>query len=54
VLRERRWLRTLSIDGLLREIGALQKNDVRYWSPIIDELRVMRRDGLLIAEGSRI
>jgi hypothetical protein len=54
VLRERSWLRTLSIDGLVREIGVLQKNDIRYWSPIIDELRDMRRNRLLIAEGTRI
>ena len=32
----------------------LQKNDIRYWSPIIDELRDMRRNRLLIAEGTRI
>ena len=54
ILRERSWLRTLSIDGLMREIGTLQKNDIRYWSPIIDELRDMRRNRLLIAEGTRI
>jgi hypothetical protein len=54
VLHERRWLATLSNAGLMREIGLLQRQDILYWSPIIHELREMRRTGLLIAEGTRI
>lgn len=45
---------TLSADRLMREIAMLQKNDVRYWSPIIGELREMRRNGELLPEGARI
>lgn len=47
-------VRTFSTDTLMREIGLLQQQDVRYWSPIVDELRDMRRNGLLLPEGERI
>src|SRR5262249_39345111 len=50
VMRER----TFSTAGLLREIGTLQQQDILYWSPIIHELRDMRRNGVLIEEGTRI
>lgn len=35
------------------EIAALQARDVAYWSPIIDELRVLHRAGRLLPLGSR-
>lgn len=54
VMRGRTWLRTLSTAGPVREIAALQQNDIEYWSPIIHELRDMRRNGLLMPEGTRI
>jgi len=54
VVRERSWLRTLSVEPLVREIAMLQKQDIRYWSPIIDELRAMRRNERLIPEGTRL
>jgi hypothetical protein len=54
VLDERVWLRTLSLEKLMREIVRLQRADLQYWSAIIDELRDMRRSGALIAEGTRI
>jgi hypothetical protein len=50
VVRER----TLSIAGIAREIAVLQRNDMRYWSPIIDELRTMRKSGVLLVEGTPI
>jgi hypothetical protein len=40
--------------GPPREIAALQRADIRYWSPIIDELREMSSTGRLIPEGTRI
>jgi len=67
VLRERSWLAALSVSAepggpaleailadLMHEIALLQQKDILYWSPIIHELREMRRNGLLIAEGTRI
>jgi len=54
VLDERVWLRTLSLEKLMREIARLQRADLQYWSAVIDELRDMRRSGGLIAEGIRI
>jgi hypothetical protein len=50
VVRER----TFSLTGIARDIASLQQKDLQYWSPIIDELRAMRRSGLLIAEGTPI
>jgi hypothetical protein len=34
------------------EIRDCQRQDVVYWSPIIDELRVMRKKKQLLPEGS--
>ncbi|HEV2721378.1 MAG TPA: hypothetical protein VG323_15255, partial [Thermoanaerobaculia bacterium] len=45
---------TFSTESLMRDIAMLQQQDIRYWSPIIDELRSMRRDGLLIPEGTKL
>lgn len=33
------------------EISAMQRRDILYWSPIIRELRELRRSGLLLEEG---
>lgn len=44
--------RTFSVAAIARDIAVLQQSDMRYWSPIVDELRVMRRNGVLIPEGT--
>lgn len=37
--------------AMTTEIALLQRKDFTYWSPIIGELREMRRAGVLLAEG---
>ncbi|MBI2920881.1 MAG: hypothetical protein HYY18_07315 [Planctomycetes bacterium] len=37
-----------------REIAILQSRDVRYWRPLIAELRVLRRSGRLMPDGERV
>jgi len=37
-----------------REIPRWQEKDVAYWRPIIRELRDLRSQGLLLAQGSPI
>lgn len=36
------------------EVARLQEKDVRYWSPVMRELRVLRAKGLLLEVGSRV
>jgi hypothetical protein len=36
---------------IAKEVLQLQSRDRAYWRPIIDELRKMRREGTLLAEG---
>lgn len=44
-----------TIQGLImNEIGRLQKLDIQYWSPIIRELKEMRRKGMLLPEGTPV
>jgi hypothetical protein len=40
--------------AMARELGRLWEADRRYWRPIIHELRRLRRDGALLAEGSPV
>lgn len=39
---------------LLDEIGRLQHADIQYWSPIIQELRELRRKGRLLPQGRTV
>ncbi|MBI4821016.1 MAG: hypothetical protein HY791_32450 [Deltaproteobacteria bacterium] len=38
-------------DQLALELAQIQRSDVKYWSPVIEELKEMRRSGALLIEG---
>jgi hypothetical protein len=39
---------------IARELIDLQARDRRYWSPVIDDLRTLRREGKLLPEGLQV
>ena len=39
---------------IAKEVLELQAQDRAYWSTIIDELRMMRREGRLLADGALV
>jgi hypothetical protein len=39
---------------MTRELEALWRADARYWKPVIHELKLLRREGKLLPDGSPV
>jgi len=61
----RKWLKAMAESGtnfryqeiqslLAQEIASLQHQDVLYWQPVIEELRTMRKNRILLKQGTPV